>query len=223
MPRYTSRPVAIAASVSISLLVLGGCSQPQTQPEPQPDLQSFYEQEVAFEPCEGYGTTSADEDAFASDPAFQCARVEVPLNYDDPSGRTAHIALLKVPATGDRIGSLLMNPGGPGGPGMSMAAAGATTLADSSLTERFDLVGFDPRGVGASTPAIDCFTDEQNEAGDTYTTVVAGSRTLSEDGSRRLVEQCADRSGGRDVLAHVGTLMLHETWTCFAQCSAMTS
>lgn len=205
MPRYTSRPVAVVASVSISLLVLGGCSQPQTQPEPQPDLQSFYEQEVAFEPCEGYGTTSADEDAFASDPAFQCARVEVPLNYDDPSGRTAHIALLKVPARGDRIGSLLMNPGGPGGPGMSMAAAGATTLAASSLTERFDLVGFDPRGVGASTPAIDCFTDEQNEAGDNYTTVVAGSRTLSEDGSRRLVEQCAERSGGSGVLAHVGT------------------
>ena len=154
MPRF--RPAAVFAAATISLLVLGACSGTQTetlaqpQQDEQPDFQRFYDQDVTFEPCAGYGMTSADEAAFTSDPAFECARVEVPLNYEDPTGRTAQIALLKVPAKGEPIRSLLMNPGGPGGPGMSMAAAGATTLADSPLTENFDLVGFDPRGVGAS-------------------------------------------------------------------------
>ena len=209
MPRF--RPAAVFAAATISLLVLGACSGTQTetlaqpQQDEQPDFQRFYDQDVTFEPCAGYGMTSADEAAFTSDPAFECARVEVPLNYEDPTGRTAQIALLKVPAKGEPIRSLLMNPGGPGGPGMSMAAAGATTLADSPLTENFDLVGFDPRGVGASTPAIDCFTDEDYEAGTSYTTVLTGSRTLSEDGARDLVDKCAERSGGEDVLAHVGT------------------
>lgn len=68
-----------------------------------------------------------------------------------------------------------------------------------------DLIGFDPRGVGASTPAIDCFTDAENDAGEAYTTVLTGSRTLTEDDSRRLVERCAERSGGDDVLSAVGT------------------
>ncbi|MDV8071427.1 alpha/beta fold hydrolase [Rhodococcus sp. IEGM 1366] len=201
MSSSRTRSWAIIATASTTFLVLAGCAQPQ----PQPDLRSFYDQAVAFEPCDGYAVTSADDTAFAGDPAFECARVTVPLNYDDPTGRTAQIALLKAPARGERIGSLLMNPGGPGGPGMSMAAAGATTLADSPVTERFDLIGFDPRGVGASTPAIDCFTDAENEAGEAYTTVLTGSRTLSDDGSRGLVERCAERSGGDDVLAHVGT------------------
>ena len=207
MPRFGRRPAAVVAVASVSLLVLGACSQTQAPPsqDEQPDLQRFYDQEVTFEPCEGYGTTTADEEIFTSDPAFECARVDVPLNYDDPTGRTAQIALLKAPAQGDPIGSLLLNPGGPGGPGMSMAAIGATTLANTPVVENFDLVGFDPRGVGASTPAIDCFTDEEHEAGESYTTVLTGSRTLSEDGARDLVDQCAQRSGGEDVLAHVGT------------------
>ncbi|MDQ1203535.1 alpha/beta fold hydrolase [Rhodococcus sp. SORGH_AS_0303] len=188
-------------TVAVTALVLAGCAQPRTEP----DLSSVHDQDVAFESCDGYAVTSADATAFAADPTFECARVTVPLDYDDPDGRTVQIALLKAPARGERIGSLLLNPGGPGGPGMSMAAAGATTLADSRVTEHFDLIGFDPRGVGASTPAIDCFTDAENDAGEAYTTVLTGSRTLTEDDSRRLVERCAERSGGDDVLSAVGT------------------
>jgi pimeloyl-ACP methyl ester carboxylesterase len=120
-------------------------------------------------------------------------------------GPTAQIAVLKVPARGEPIGSLLMNPGGPGGPGMSMAAAATKTLADSAVTEKFDLIGFDPRGVGASTPAIDCFTDAEIDAGESTTSVVVGAGTLTEEDTRRIVDRCADGSGGRDVLAHVGT------------------
>ncbi len=53
---------------------------------------------MAFESCDGYAVTSADATAFAADPTFECARVTVPLDYDDPDGRTAQIALLKAPA-----------------------------------------------------------------------------------------------------------------------------
>jgi pimeloyl-ACP methyl ester carboxylesterase len=202
---YRHRPRRTVSVLAAAVLVLGGCSQAEPEPDTTADLDRFYGQAVTFEPCEGYGTTSTDEAAFVSDPTFQCARVDVPLDYDDPDGRTAQIALLKVPAKGEPIGSLLLNSGGPGGPGMSMAAAAATTLANSPLTEKFDIVGFDPRGVAASTPAVDCFTDSENEAGEAYTTVLTGARTLSEDGARALVQQCAERSGGEDVLANVGT------------------
>lgn len=199
------KTVGVLAAVA----VLGACSQQvpvqNDELDAVPDVQRYYDQDVTFEPCAGYGTTSADEALFATDPTFECARVEVPLDYDDPEGRTARIALLRVPAKGEPIGSLLLNSGGPGGPGMSMAATGATSLADSAVTENFDLVGFDPRGVGASTPAIDCFSDEENDAGEATTTVLTGSRTLSEDGARELVDRCAALSGGEDVLAHVGT------------------
>lgn len=211
MPGHRKRTMKLVAAASASLLLLGACStsppssESESTPAPADELQAFHDQDVTFEPCTGYATTSADEQAFASNPTFECARVDVPLDYENPADATARIAMLKVPARGERIGSLFLNPGGPGGPGMSMAATGATTLADSPLTENFDLIGFDPRGVGASMPAIDCFTDEEADAGEAYTTVVTGSRTLSEDGARDLVGRCAERSGGEDVLAHVGT------------------
>jgi pimeloyl-ACP methyl ester carboxylesterase len=201
--------LAVAAS---TLLALGACSSGPTtshalQPEPESsaELQRFYGQDLVFGACEGYATTAADQAVFTSDPGFRCARVEVPLDYDEPDGETAQIALLKAPARGEPVGSLILNPGGPGGAGMSMAAVGATTLAESPLTANFDLVGFDPRGVGASTPAIDCFTDAETDAGEAGTTVLTGSGSWTEDDTRALVEQCSQRSGGDEVLAGVGT------------------
>nr|WP_296769097.1 alpha/beta hydrolase [Rhodococcus sp. (in: high G+C Gram-positive bacteria)] len=214
--RSTLTRTALAVALP-TLLVVGACAQPGQEAEPveaeqqaeqqaeREDLQRFYDQELEFGPCDGYATTTADEQSFSSNPAFQCARAEVPLDYDDPGGRTAQIAMLKAPARGESTGSLVMNPGGPGGPGMSMAALGATTLADSRVTEKFDLIGVDPRGVGASTPAVHCFTGPEADAGQATTTVLVSSKSWSEDGTRGLVNQCADRSGGDDVLKSVST------------------
>lgn len=170
-------------------------------------LARFYQQELAFGPCESYATTSADAKTFA-DRRFTCARLEVPLDYQQPDGRTAQIALLRVTAQGEpskRIGSILLNPGGPGFSGMGYAATVANASADSPLTQRFDLIGFDPRGVGASTPALDCFTDAQREADVTLSTLNSGVDDYTEDETRALYRRCAERSGGEDVLAHVGT------------------
>jgi pimeloyl-ACP methyl ester carboxylesterase len=87
----------------------------------------------------------------------QCATVKLPLDYDEPRGRTVELALLRVKARkpASRIGSLFVNPGGPGASGVSMAAAAPSYLSDAVL-DRFDIVGFDPRGIGNSAN-LACF------------------------------------------------------------------
>jgi pimeloyl-ACP methyl ester carboxylesterase len=88
---------------------------------------------------------------------FQCATAQAPLDYDRPRGATISIALIRDPAAdpAERIGSLFVNPGGPGGSGVDFLR-GAPAFARDIVGRRFDLIGFDPRGVGASRPVIDC-------------------------------------------------------------------
>jgi pimeloyl-ACP methyl ester carboxylesterase len=89
---------------------------------------------------------------------MQCASLAVPLNYADPAGRKISIALSMVPATAPKAqqqGIMLVNPGGPGGSGRSLAATIASTL-DPSVASQYTIVGFDPRGVGGSQPELSC-------------------------------------------------------------------
>ncbi|MET9592795.1 alpha/beta hydrolase [Streptomyces sp. NPDC006516] len=89
-------------------------------------------------------------------PALQCATVRAPLDHDDPSGRQITLALSRVPHTAKTSqGPLLVNPGGPGGSGLSMAGFVAASLP-AKVAARYDVIGFDPRGVGKSRPALDC-------------------------------------------------------------------
>lgn len=87
---------------------------------------------------------------------LECATVQVPLDWSDPAGPTISIAINRRLADnqGDRIGSLLLNPGGPGGSGLELLEYFEPT-AGASLLEHFDLIGFDPRGVGESSP-VNC-------------------------------------------------------------------
>jgi pimeloyl-ACP methyl ester carboxylesterase len=170
-----------------------------------PGLESFYDQEPAWGPCAPFAVAPADREAYA-DPALDCATVTVPLDYAQPDGDTAEIALLRKRATGDRIGSLLTNPGGPGASGMSFAASFVGGLAGSPVAERFDLIGFDPRGVGASEPAIDCETDAERDE-ERVDLDVDGSPegvAIAEADSQEFVDRCVERVGV-DVLANVGT------------------
>jgi pimeloyl-ACP methyl ester carboxylesterase len=95
---------------------------------------------------------------------FQCATATVPQDYADPTGPSYQLALVRLPATDQahRIGSLFMNPGGPGGSGVDFLRGAAPSFAP--LNERFDLVAWDPRGVGASRPAVSCLTDAESDA-----------------------------------------------------------
>jgi pimeloyl-ACP methyl ester carboxylesterase len=90
--------------------------------------------------------------------SMQCASLAVPLDYRHPSGRKITLALSMVPATApaaDRQGDLLVNPGGPGGAGRYLAASVAFSL-DQKVASEYNIIGFDPRGVGASVPALHC-------------------------------------------------------------------
>ncbi|MEV6287387.1 alpha/beta hydrolase [Kribbella sp. NPDC051770] len=100
-----------------------------------------------------------------TDPAlakFQCTSVEVPTDYDRPRGGTTTIALTRLPASGQRIGSLFTNPGGPGGPGVSFVQQAAEIAYTPEVRAKFDIIGFDPRGVGQSDP-VTCFPTAAEE------------------------------------------------------------
>ncbi|MGH2943000.1 MAG: alpha/beta fold hydrolase, partial [Solirubrobacteraceae bacterium] len=91
--------------------------------------------------------------------AFRCATADVPTDYDDPKGPKTRIALTKLPAGGapeQRIGTLFTNPGGPGGSGVDFVQAIAAEIYAPEVLARYDVLGFDPRGVARSTPAT-CF------------------------------------------------------------------
>jgi pimeloyl-ACP methyl ester carboxylesterase len=94
----------------------------------------------------------------ASGGSTRCATVRVPVNYQRPGGRRISLALTEVPATAppaQRQGALLVNPGGPGASGLSLAQVVASGLSRSVAAD-YDIIGFDPRGVGSSSPAINC-------------------------------------------------------------------
>ena len=88
----------------------------------------------------------------------ECATVALPLDYDQPQGAQIEVALLRVKARDQvhKIGSLFINPGGPGGSGVQIALALAN-VANPRILDRFDLIGMDPRGTNASTQ-VRCFT-----------------------------------------------------------------
>ncbi len=96
----------------------------------------------------------------------RCATIAVPVDWSnpDPEGAQAQLAVIRIPASGQRIGTLMVNPGGPGASAVDTVASMGTALADTEIGRRFDLVGFDPRGVGHSTPQLRCRTDAEFDA-----------------------------------------------------------
>ena len=89
-------------------------------------------------------------------PTLQCASLEVPLDHARPGGRQITLALSRVPHTAATYqGPLLVNPGGPGGSGLTLAGFVASSLPEK-VAAQYDVIGFDPRGVGKSSPALNC-------------------------------------------------------------------
>ncbi|MDX6681586.1 MAG: hypothetical protein QOG94_1625 [Solirubrobacteraceae bacterium] len=97
--------------------------------------------------------------------AFLCATAAVPTDYDDPYGPKTTLALTKLPASGapqQRLGTMFVNPGGPGGSGVDFVQLAAQLIYTPELRQRYDVLGFDPRGVAQSDPAT-CFATENEE------------------------------------------------------------
>jgi pimeloyl-ACP methyl ester carboxylesterase len=136
----------------------------------------------------------------------QCSTLPVPVNYAQPDDAEANLALIRFPATGAKIGSLVINPGGPGESGVDAAADMYEDLPQQ-VRRRFDLVGFDPRGVGSSTPTLQCNTDAQNDAerADPQVDYSAAGVAHIEGTEKAFVQRCLDKMG-KEFLANVGTV-----------------
>lgn len=200
---------AVAITAVLTLSTLAGCSLVSSDEDPQntenqisvggpkaiqadmpaipAGLEQFYEQKVTWEDC---------------NPKSQCAKIEVPLNYEQSSAQTIEIAVKKRPADEKAIGTLLVNPGGPGGSGQEMIDAANYYFPDL-VRENFDILGFDPRGVGESTP-IDCLDDAELarvlEA--SYPDNAEGDAQTEAD-VQKIADGCKEKSG--ELLPFVGT------------------
>ena len=133
-----------------------------------------------------------------------CTTARVPLDYDHPQGRSIKLFVAKSPATGQRIGSLFINFGGPGGTTAdTFEAAGADAFP--ALNEHFDIIGMDPRGVGQSEPAIDCKANQETDGiySQPFTTPdnLNPRALIAKD--LRYIGRCAALN--RQILPHVST------------------
>ncbi|WP_433275112.1 alpha/beta hydrolase [Pseudonocardia xinjiangensis] len=206
--------VSRRAVVAIFVPILAGLSiavPPVASAAPaapaQAGLERFLDQQLSWGSCADFARTDADRQAYA-DPKFDCTYLEVPLDYANPDGKTARIAMLRQKALDPaaRIGSLFTDPGGPGGSGVSFLPSLAGLIGTGEVAQKFDLIGFDPRGVGVSEPTIDCSDTKEIDAEradldiDTSPEGVAQTEAEYKDFAQR----CADRVG-LDVLANVGT------------------
>ncbi|RZU66284.1 alpha/beta hydrolase family protein [Microterricola gilva] len=156
-PRFR-RIAALTAGVAAAALALSGCLQlmPQDGTTPRPeltvvpdtegvaaDLLPFYEQTLDWTACDGTAE-------------FECTYVTAPLDWDNPGAGDIRLSIVRHLATETPLGSLLTNPGGPGSSGVDMIIDGLEYAVGAELVENYDVVGFDPRGVGGST-AVSCF------------------------------------------------------------------
>lgn len=125
---------------------IGRTSSEDVGPAPA-GLEEFYTQQLEWSPC---GSN-------------ECARLTVPVDYDEPDGRTVELYVERVPAADQdsRVGSIVVNPGGPGAPGSTLVE-NPEAVFGAPLLKRADIVAFDPRGTGRSAP-VDCLSDSETD------------------------------------------------------------
>jgi len=189
----------LTASAGVLAVVLGGCVGGKVQSTPSDgastsgaatSLDELYGQDVSWSEC---GTD-------------ECASVVAPLDWDDLSSGTIEIAVERHVATGsDRKGSMLINPGGPGQSGIDFLGYAVSDVLGPDVLDAYDIVAFDPRGVGAST-AVRCGGDA---AIDAYLTADVDIRSQEDlDAARARVAEvgqaCVDATG--ELMAHVDTI-----------------
>jgi len=191
--------LTVALTISGCVVIPNGSSQPKTlgsaqktavqaPPSGQVTLAKFYQQDLAWSGC---GSN-------------QCAKLTVPIDYAHPEAGTLQLSVLKVPTTdpSKRIGSLVVNPGGPGGSGVFYAAGAQFT---DRVRAAYDVVGFDPRGVGSSAP-VRCLSDRQLDTflGSDPTPDNLTQEQQLADGAKAFADSCT--ANGGPLLDHVSTI-----------------
>ncbi|NLU67895.1 alpha/beta hydrolase [Streptomyces sp. HNM0574] len=158
------------------------------------ELKRYYEQKLSWRDCGAEG--------------FQCATLRAPLDYDDPDpdeDLKLAVARKKAAGGGKRIGSLMINPGGPGGSAIEYVQQAAGIGYPAEVRGRYDIVGMDPRGVARSEP-VKCLSDKQMDA---YTQTDQTPDTAKEQDAlvaayKKFADSCERRTGDR--LGHVSTV-----------------
>jgi pimeloyl-ACP methyl ester carboxylesterase len=196
--------LSLAGALAVALTISGCVSDGSTQVKPPSpaqksaaqvppsglvSLSKFYKQDLAWSDCAGQN---------------RCAKLTVPIDYAHPEGGTIQLSVIKVPSTNPsrRIGSLVVNPGGPGGSGVFYAAGAEFT---DPVREAYDVVGFDPRGVGTSAP-VKCLDDRELDAflgGDPTPNDKAEEQKLA-GAAQSFADKCKAKGG--TLLGHVSTI-----------------
>jgi pimeloyl-ACP methyl ester carboxylesterase len=196
-----ARRIAAVASALVLSLGLAACSAPgvRTESTPAPtdvsaELRPFYEQVLTWESCEE---------------EMQCATASAPLDWNDPARDSIDLALIRHAATdGAPLGSVLVNPGGPGGSGYDFIAESLDYAVSPTLQKQFDIVGFDPRGVNRSS-AVLCHDDPEQLDAFLYdiTPGAVGSDewiAAAQEANAAYAQQCLTHTG--DLLGFVDTV-----------------
>ncbi|MEV7829063.1 alpha/beta fold hydrolase [Streptomyces subrutilus] len=178
-------PLLATTGLLATALPLLAATQASAAPEP-----AYLRQKPAWQRCAGEGPA-----------AYECATLKVPLDYRRPEGRTIDLAISRIRTARptQRHGVMLFNPGGPGGSGLQDPLL-MEELMPKDVRDRYDLIGFDPRGVGASTPVTCGLTEDEQNINrpfrpETYRADVAWARTVA--------DKCRERSG--DLIPHITT------------------
>lgn len=180
------------AAIALAPLTACGLNGPATAAQPgtpdpatRQELRAFYQQHLDWQPCG----------------PLRCAKLTVPMDYAHPeNGRTFVLPVVQAPTTqpGTRIGSLVLNPGGPGASGVELVKADPAKVVSAEARAHFDVVSFDPRGVAGSKPAVDCTApDSPGAAPD------PDERAAALADAQRTLAACRAHSG--ELLPHVGT------------------
>ncbi|EFW27563.1 alpha/beta hydrolase [Actinomyces sp. oral taxon 171] len=208
--------VVTGACLGVGAGVVPAAAAPASGPAPAATkaavpqgLESFYGQKVEWYDC----VATAGVEKSADKTGFQCAKVTVPLDYSHPDGQTIEIAMKKHLATGStRQGTLFMNPGGPGESGVNDIGESVTSTF-AGVQKAYDIIGFDPRGVGSST-AVNCTSDTELEAASEGTPVNAGEGGMTFEQRAAVISaqfkqfeaSCAANTKPTELLDHVDTV-----------------
>jgi len=189
MTYVRSRRIAPVLAVS-ALAALVPAVTPATASAAARSLPEYAQQKPAWHRC-----------GSATPAAFQCATLKVPLDYSRPDGKKIDVAISRIKASSpaERRGVLLLNPGGPGGSGLDLPESLRTAIP-KSVTKKYDLIGFDPRGVGASSPLGCGLTADEENWQRPYK---AAAYAKDVKWARTVAEKCDAKQG--DTLRHITT------------------
>lgn len=159
--RIARRSVGAVAVVAVLSLVMTGCTAPQAESESDRQAAAFpevYGKTIEWDDCSDEGFDPKFLGALGANGApvdtFECARIDAPLDWNDPDNtETIRLAALRIPSTGagEPLGTLFINPGGPGSSGVDEALEFSDSTVFRPILDNYDFVGFDPRGIARSS------------------------------------------------------------------------